>query len=306
MVKVLVYADMVKDALEAIGAAQTLGGEIHLTLSGEAAEKYSEVAGGASSLALIKGETTDEIAGGLIKVYDTVSPDLVIAVSTKNVKDILSRLAAEKNLPLAIDSQEVSLENGKLQVKRNIMSGRATATLRYDLPAAITLPPRKFKPATPTGSAPAPTTVEAGPAKVKILGRKEKQRGAVDLESAEIIVSVGRGFKKKEDLKLAFELAEVLGAQIGCSRPIAADLQWLGEEHWVGLSGKKVAPQAYIAIGISGAPQHIAGILDAKIVVAINKDKSAPIFKAADYGVVADLYKFVPVLVQKLKEKKGA
>ena len=95
----------------------------------------------------------------------------------------------------------------------------------------------------------------------------------------------------------------MLGAQIGCSRPIAADLKWLSEDHWVGLSGKKVAPKLYLAIGISGAPQHLAGITDAKIVVAVNNDKSAPIFKNADYGVVADLYEFIPVLIKKLKEK---
>jgi len=305
MVRVLAYADTVKDALEAFTLAKTLG-EAHLALSGEAAERHAEIAAGAASLSLLEGGTVEEVAGALAEAYDAVSPEIVVAVSTKNVKDILSRLAAVKGIPLAIDAQDYRVEDGKLLVKRSIMSGRATATLKYTLPAALTVPPRKIKPETPSGTTPAPTTFGAGEAKVKVLGRKEKQRGAVDLESAELIVSVGRGFKKKEDLKLAFELADALGAQIGCSRPIAADLQWLGEEHWVGLSGKKVAPKAYIAIGISGAPQHIAGILDAKIVVAINKDKSAPIFKAADYGVVADLYKFLPVLIQKIKEKKGA
>ena len=123
------------------------------------------------------------------------------------------------------------------------------------------------------------------------------------LEEAEIIVSVGRGFKSREDLSMAFKLAELIGAQVGCSRPIAADLKWLPEEHWVGLSGKKVRPKLYMAIGISGQPQHLAGIMDSKIIVAINKDPNAPIFKYADYGVVEDLYQLVPKLIERLSRR---
>jgi electron transfer flavoprotein alpha subunit len=140
--------------------------------------------------------------------------------------------------------------------------------------------------------------------RLKIAAVEEKSRGAVRLEEAEIIVSVGRGFKKKEDLQMAFELAKVLGGQVGCSRPIAADLKWLPEEHWVGLSGKKVKPKLYLAVGISGQPQHIAGILDSRIIAAINNDPSAPIFQNADYGVVEDLYKIVPILINKISKLK--
>jgi electron transfer flavoprotein alpha subunit len=141
--------------------------------------------------------------------------------------------------------------------------------------------------------------------RLKIAAVEEKSRGAVRLEEADIIVSVGRGFKKKEDIQMAFELAKVLGGQVGCSRPIAADLKWLPEEHWVGLSGKKVKPKLYLAVGISGQPQHIAGILDSRIIAAINNDPSAPIFQNADYGVVEDLYKIVPILINKISKLKG-
>jgi electron transfer flavoprotein alpha subunit len=99
-------------------------------------------------------------------------------------------------------------------------------------------------------------------------------------------------------------LAKALGGQVGCSRPIAADLKWLSEDHWVGLSGHKVRPKLYLAIGISGQPQHIAGILDSRIIAAINSDPSAPIFQYADYGVVEDLYKIVPILIKKVSELK--
>ena len=128
----------------------------------------------------------------------------------------------------------------------------------------------------------------------------------VNVEDAEIIVSCGRGFKKKEDIKLIDGLAEVLkGKTIGCSRPIAADLKWLSEDHWIGLSGHKVKPKLYIATGISGQIQHIAGMRDSGIIVAINKDPEALIFKSADYGIVGDLYEVVPKLTAAIKEKMG-
>ena len=124
------------------------------------------------------------------------------------------------------------------------------------------------------------------------------------LQDAEIIVSCGRGFKNKEDIKLIEELAEVLkGRTVGCSRPISADLKWLSEDHWIGLSGHKVKPKLYIACGISGQIQHIAGMRDSGIIVAINKDPEALIFKSADYGIVGDLYEVLPKLTNAVKEK---
>ena len=119
------------------------------------------------------------------------------------------------------------------------------------------------------------------------------------------MVGVGRGFKAKEDLDMAFELAKVLGGEVGCSRPIAADYHWLDEDRWIGISGKKIRGKLYIAIGISGAPQHIMAANDVKVIVAINKDKNAPIFEYADYGVVADLYQFLPVFLERLKTRLG-
>ena len=115
---------------------------------------------------------------------------------------------------------------------------------------------------------------------------------------------VGIGPVAVEDIKIIQELADVLGATVGCSRPIASDLGWLSKDHWVGLSGHKVKPKVYIAAGISGQIQHIAGMRDSGIIVAINKDEEAPIFNAADYGVVGDLYKLVPALTEAIKKNK--
>ncbi|MFN4046557.1 MAG: electron transfer flavoprotein subunit alpha/FixB family protein, partial [Acidilobaceae archaeon] len=142
-----------------------------------------------------------------------------------------------------------------------------------------------------------------GDLKVNIVGVRAKELSGVKLEEAEVVVGVGRGFKSRDDLKLAFELAKILGAQVGGTRPIATDFKWLPEDAWIGISGKRIAPKLYIAVGVSGAPQHMSGVSSSKVIVAINKDKTAPIFKQADYGVVADLYKFLPILTSKLRER---
>ncbi len=142
---------------------------------------------------------------------------------------------------------------------------------------------------------------EAQESRVEVLERRDKPKSEADLENADIIISAGRGFREKGDLKNLKELAEVLGAQIGCSRPISADLGWM--DYWVGISGRKVKPSLYIACGISGTIQHIAGIRDSKIIVAINKDEGAGIHGVSDYYIIGDIYEFLPALVKVLKEK---
>jgi electron transfer flavoprotein alpha subunit len=128
------------------------------------------------------------------------------------------------------------------------------------------------------------------------VNAKAKEAANVDLKAAKIIVSAGRGVKKKEDLKMIENLAKALGGSMGCSRPLSSDLGWLPEEYHIGLTGVNVKPDLYIAVGISGQLQHVAGIKDSRIIAAINTDKEAPIFQAADYGIVGDLYQVVPAL----------
>src|SRR5581483_5725952 len=159
--------------------------------------------------------------------------------------------------------------------------------------AIATFPARLFEPLPANAGAKgevAKLSGEIRESKVKITGKKPRKDTGVNLEAATVVVGAGRGFKSKDDLKLAFDLAATMGGQVGCSRPLATDLGWLSDEYWIGLSGKEVKPKVYVAAGISGQIQHTTGIRNSKLIVAINSNKDAPIFKMADYGIVGDLY----------------
>jgi electron transfer flavoprotein alpha subunit len=138
-----------------------------------------------------------------------------------------------------------------------------------------------------------------------VLERKQKETAAKDITESRIIVCAGRGIEKKEDLGLVQELADALGGEIGCTRPISEESHWLPEDLCIGISGISVKPDLYIGVGVSGQVQHVTGIRDAKLICAVNKDENAPIFGAADYGMVGDLYDVVPKLIDAVKKIKG-
>jgi electron transfer flavoprotein alpha subunit len=140
-----------------------------------------------------------------------------------------------------------------------------------------------------------------GQPRVQVLGSREKVRGAASLEDARFVIDVGQGLKQREDLALVETLAGLLDGQLACSRPISSDRDWFPE--WLGLSGKKVKPELCLAVGVSGAIQHIVGIRDAHLIAAVNNDEGAPIFNQSDYGVVADLYEFLPALAERIRAR---
>jgi electron transfer flavoprotein alpha subunit len=240
------------------------------------------------------------LALGLADAAKKAGASLVLVGATKKGKDVGPRAAAHLDWPFASECQAIANANG-WTVERMVLSGNSKATYTMGTNAVCTVMGKTFEGAgSPTGSV-AAAGVPAS--KVKVVGRKEEKHSDFDLGSAPVVVGVGRGFKQQADLKLAEELAKVFpGGAVGCSRPIAADLKWLGEEHWIGLSGHAIKPKAYIACGVSGQIQHIAGIRGSKLIVAINTNKDAPIFGVADYGIVGDLYQVVPKLVQLLKK----
>ena len=139
------------------------------------------------------------------------------------------------------------------------------------------------------------------PKRMEVVERRKKIGESVNIESAENLVCVGQGIAKKEDLTMVNELCTALHAELGCTRALSSDYRWISEERMVGISGKKCKPKFHLSIGVSGQIQHTVGVMSSKLIVAINKDKEAPIFKIADYGIVGDLYQIVPKLTQRIK-----
>jgi electron transfer flavoprotein alpha subunit len=252
----------------------------------------------------------EEYADILANIIKEIGVETILIGSNKNGKELSARLGGKLNAGCVVDSNNIYVKNNKLMAERVVYSGNAIAVEQFNSkPAIVTVPPKAFDPLKKDDSRKGEIVkkkIDSEKSTSKILKVQEMKTEGINVEDAEIIVSCGRGFKNKDDIKLVQELADVLkGKTVGCSRPIAADLKWLSEDHWIGLSGHKVKPKLYIAAGISGQIQHIAGMRDSGIIVAINKDPEALIFKSADYGIVGDLYEVLPKLTDAVKAKMG-
>ena len=228
----------------------------------------------------------------------------VMAPASTFGKDFLPRLSGLLDAPMAGDIVGVAKEGDRLRILRPMYAGNAIATVEVEgSPLLLTVRQTAFDPA-PESGAKAPVeaislTADAGG--TSFVGREETKSERPELTEARVVVSAGRGIKSKENYKLVEELADQLMAAIGASRA-AVDAGWAPNDWQVGQTGKIVAPELYIALGISGAIQHLAGMKDSKVIVAINKDEEAPIFSVADYGIVGDLFQVVPQLLEELKK----
>jgi electron transfer flavoprotein alpha subunit len=232
-------------------------------------------------------------------------PEILLVGSTRNGKPLAARLAERLEAGCVPDCIRLSIDEGERLIGERITyGGNAVAKIAFkSKPQIATVPARAFEKPSPqerTGHI-VKLDVKIEPPKVEVVKRKPLETSSVRVEEAEVIVSCGRGLEKKDDIALVKELAEVLGGQVGCSRPLVEDRKWFSE--WVGLSGHKVKPKLYLASGVSGVIQHVAGIRDSKVIVAINKDPEAPIFEIADYGVVGNLYDVLPALIEAFKKQ---
>jgi len=236
-------------------------------------------------------------------------PSLTLIGHTAFGVDLAPSLAAELNLPLATDCIDLDFEGEKLVVVRQVYGGKVNvkASLRKSESYIVTLRPATFE-----AQEPKPRDGDivkiASPLSEDITYKRfieyfQPPAGEVDISTADIIIAIGRGIKDAEKMPVVEKLAEALGGVLACSRPIV-DKGWLPSDRQVGTSGKIVKPKLYIAIGISGQFQHISGMKNSDLIIAINKDSEAPIFRAADYGVVEDLFKVVPSLTDKILEEK--
>jgi len=237
-------------------------------------------------------------------------PELFLVGSTKRGKELAARLAARLNVGCVPDCLELKVDDqGRLLAERIVYGGNAIVTQVFRTkPQIVTIPRRRFeKPEykeTSEGQIIDVDDIQLESPKTEIVEVKPIEMAETKIEEARVVIGGGRGLEKKEDFKILDELAEVLGGQVGYTRPLAEDRKWFTE--WVGLSGHTIKPELYIACGISGVIQHVAGIRDSKIIVAVNKDPEAPIMEMADYIVVGDLYEIVPALSEALRKQLGS
>lgn len=307
---IFTFSEDYETALEILAKGREIADSLRLELAAISIGKHDDIEDtyifcGADKVYSIDSELhADIVVDCLCSLINQYKPELLLIGGTRLGKEVAPRIAQKFGVGCATDCVDFSLEKGEFIVKRFVLGGRFIATQRFlRKPQIVTVPPRRFgkKLDTARTGKIIKTTLKPAQSRVQVLEKKDKTSQMLRIEEADIIVSGGRGFKKKEDLKIIESLAKVLGGAVGCSRSVSADLKWLPEEHWVGLSGHKVKPKLYIAIGISGQVQHIAGIRDSKTIIAINNDPNAPIFKSCDYGIVGDLYEIVPKLTEILQ-----
>jgi electron transfer flavoprotein alpha subunit len=291
--------------------ADSLGGDLNVLLVGSNVSDPEEPARYGSKRTLVADSpgfehfSVEAYKAAFLKAVEASDPGIILIGATKRGKELAARVAAALDTGCMTECFGLEVnEEGNLVGERLAYAGSTIATeVSRRAPHIATVPARAFEipDVTEGGSEIVTLDVPIPVSRVKVIERRKKTKVDVDLEGAPIIVSAGRGFKAKEDLNLLEELAGVLGAAVGCSRPISADLGWM--EEWIGISGHKVSPKLYLDCGISGTIQHAAGIRNSQIIVSINEDENANIHEISDYSIVGDLYTVMPVLIKALREK---
>jgi len=313
---VLVFAEhnegaILNGTLSAIAAATQLDGEVHLLVAGEncgdAAQAGANIAGVAKVLHLDDPAFAHPLAEPLAALLVSLAPryDAIMAAHTTVGKNILPRAAAL--LDIAPIADIMSVESADT-FTRPIYAGNAIATVQTsDAKKVITVRHTAFDGAAPEGGSGAVEAISADGGSGELssfVGQELTKSERPELTSAQVIVSGGRGMQSGDNFHLLDTVADKLGAAVGASRA-AVDAGFVPNDYQVGQTGKIVAPELYIAVGISGAIQHLAGMKDSKVIVAINKDEEAPIFQVADFGLVADLFKAMPELADELDKALG-
>ncbi|MCR6546953.1 electron transfer flavoprotein subunit alpha/FixB family protein [Dehalobacterium formicoaceticum] len=308
---VFVYADKTEMLAELCAGGKQLGSQVCALVLGPKEEVDKAFSYGADSvyhLGELKDRRIEDYTETIIHLVQKEKPELILIRSSKRAKLIAGRLAAELKTSVLTDVMEFTVDNNELHTKRLVYGG-AGLKREYSTSEVVvaTVGGGVFEALIEDNSRKG-NIVEVDfvqPAHpVRCIEIRKKESESVNLSAAKCVVGVGRGFAKQEDLTLAKDLANLIGAEVGCSRPIAEGENWLPKERYIGVSGAMVKPDVYVAIGISGQIQHMVGANSAKTIVAINKDKAAPIFKQADYGIVGDLYTVLPALIEKIKVSK--
>jgi len=311
---ILLVADHDNEALgaataKALTAAGEMGGEVHVLVAGNGCRAVADEATrltGAGKVILVEAphlehQLAEEVAALITPLM--ANYDAVVAASTNSGKNFMPRVAAMLDVAQISDITAVISSD---TFERPIYAGNAMQTVQSgDVKKVVTVRTAGFQTAGDGGSA--PIEEAAAPAAVgvsKFIGEELSQSDRPELTSAKIVISGGRGMQSGDNFAMLEKVADLLNAAVGASRA-AVDAGYVPNEYQVGQTGKVVAPELYIAVGISGAIQHLAGMKDSKVIVAINKDEEAPIFQVADYGLVADLFEALPQLEAELAKAAG-
>jgi len=298
---------------ETVAAAQQAGGPVKVALLGTGTDAAgAELAGaGVAEVLLVQAPalesyTLDGFVAALAQIVASERPGDVFLPHTYQTRDFAPALAVRLGRALVTDCVAIKRTDGRLLFVRPVFQGRLLADVAPAGPALVTFQIGAVRADSVTrGAAPAAirivtAAVEAAAIRQRPEAPFREAKQAVDLSQAERIVAVGRGIKDQDKIALVQQLAEAMGAEVGASRPIC-DSGWLPMDRQIGSSGQTVAPKVYVALGISGAIQHLVGMKGARTIVAINKDPEAPIFEIADYGIVGDLFEIVPALIKELQ-----
>lgn len=279
-------------------AAKGLGGKVTAAVVGSRALAEAAATAGPDAVKWIEtgqGRPVEAYASPVAQMIAADAPKAVVASGTAEGRVLAGATAAKLGAAVIPRGLKLSSFGDKTIVERADLDGRVIETVEAAGPVVTFYAGDDVAEADFT---PAPIEQVAADGVADITVEKIEPAAGADagITKASVVVSVGRGLKKKDDLAIIQSLATALGAEIGCSMPVADDLGWVEKERYVGRSGQQITPRLYIAVGIQGAPQHLEGIRGAKVIVGINNDPDAPIFKAADYGIVGDLYEVVPAL----------
>ncbi|MGI6549386.1 MAG: electron transfer flavoprotein subunit alpha/FixB family protein [Syntrophomonadales bacterium] len=311
MATILVFSERDELAWELLGKAGELGQQMGLGVAAAAlgaADPQAYVNRGAAAVYASKNNELQTFeasvyADALSQLAKQAEASVILIGSTKRGKELAGRLAQKLEAGCITDADTLELKDGQLLCTRNSFGGATVAT--QSITTGIQVISVNPGVGEPVESAEAGQVVEVElslkPSRVKVVEKSDKGQGSVDIEGAEVLVCVGKGMTRQEDLKMVEELAEALGGLVACTKPIATDEKWLPEERIIGLSGKSGKPVLAICLGISGQVQFTVGIRDAKTIVAVNTDQNAFIWQMTDYGIVGDLNEVVPRLTAALK-----
>ncbi len=315
MSEILVFSEKDEIAFELVSKSREFAQELSATVSaallgegaaGKADDYFSYGADRVyvSEHPALKDFYVGNYAEALGQIVESGDVEFVLLGSTKRGKELAGRVAQKLRAGAVTDANNVRVSDGNLVADRYAYGGNTVSSQVVTTPKkVISVMPKTFEagPQEAKEGEVVNVDLDLEDPKVKLVERRKKAGEEVNLEEAEMLICVGRGVQNREDLAMIEELADLLDAEIGCTKTPASDWEWFSEERMVGLSGKKCKPRLYISIGISGQIQHTVGVLDSKIIVTINKDDKALMFNITDYGIVGDLYDVVPKLNEKLK-----